>query len=76
MKFHENPSSGRRLCSMRTDRHEADSRFPQFCERAPKMKTITYTSLKIAPPKTLSEMNPETQTGTQNFNFDYRPQDL
>ena len=44
-KFHENPSSGGRVVSMRTvrrtygqtnRRNEPDSRFSQFCERAQK----------------------------------------
>ena len=39
MKFHENPSSGNRVISMRTDRQtdnhgRANSRFSKFCERA------------------------------------------
>jgi hypothetical protein len=39
--FHENPSSGSRVVSFgrtdgQTDRHESNSRFPQFCERAKK----------------------------------------
>jgi hypothetical protein len=35
IKFHENPFSGSRVArGGRTDRHdEANSRFPQFCER-------------------------------------------
>jgi len=38
IKFHENPSSGSRVVPCgRTDRHdEANSRFPQFYERAQK----------------------------------------
>ena len=35
IKFYQNPSSGSKSCSMRTDRHdEANFRFSQFCERA------------------------------------------
>jgi hypothetical protein len=35
MKFHQNPSSGSGVVPCgQTDRHEANSRFPQFCERA------------------------------------------
>jgi len=35
IKFHENPSSGSRVVAFgQMDRHESNSRFPQFCERA------------------------------------------
>jgi len=35
IKLHENPSKGSRVLSWgRTDRHEANSHFSQFCERA------------------------------------------
>jgi len=36
IKFHENPSSGRRvvLCGQKDRNEEANSRFSQFCERA------------------------------------------
>jgi len=43
IKFNKNPSSGSRIvpCGMtdkRTDRHdEGNSRFPQYCERRPKI---------------------------------------
>jgi hypothetical protein len=35
-KFHENPSTGSRVvpCGRTDEQDEANSRFPQFCERA------------------------------------------
>ena len=42
IRFHENPSSESRVVPCgKTDRHdEANSRFPQFCEGAPKLKPL------------------------------------
>ena len=43
-KFHECPSSGSRVVPCgQTDRHaEANTRFSQFCERAPKNDSIDF----------------------------------
>ena len=64
IKFHQNPSSGSRVVSCRrTDEHEANCRFSQFCERALKC-TQLYELLLIttAPPKMRPTQNGENRS--------------
>jgi hypothetical protein len=45
IKFHENPPSCSRACEQtdgRTDRHEEDCRFSQFCE-----KQRTFSEIRV-----------------------------
>ena len=44
IKFHENPSSGSPVPRERTNGHEANSRFSQFCERFQKCVQIQLPS--------------------------------
>jgi hypothetical protein len=45
IKFHQNPSSGRRIVPCwQTDRHEANSRLPKFCEASKNETVLTINS--------------------------------